>query len=63
MWRLPVPEDAIQRTAESLVTGSAYKSKRRKAKKKIDRGEYKSKRRKAKLLKTKPYVILMPFSK
>lgn len=29
--------DAIQRTAESLVTGSVYKSKRRKAKKKIGR--------------------------
>ena len=43
-----ITPDAIQRTAESLVTGSAYKSKRRKAKKKIDRGEYKSKRRKAK---------------
>lgn len=43
-----ITPDAIQRTAESLVTGSVYKSKRRKAKKKIDRGEYKSKRRKAK---------------
>lgn len=43
-----ITPDAIQRTAESLVTGSVYKSKRRKAKNKIDRGEYKSKRRKAK---------------
>lgn len=43
-----ITPDAIQGTAESLVTGSVYKSKRRKAKKKIDRGEYKSKRRKAK---------------
>lgn len=43
-----ITPDSIQRTAESLVTGSVYKSKRRKAKKKIDRGEYKSKRRKAK---------------
>lgn len=43
-----ITPDAIQRIAESLVTGSVYKSKRRKAKKKIDRGEYKSKRRKAK---------------
>lgn len=30
-----ITPDAIQRTAESLVTGSVYKSKRRKAKKKI----------------------------
>lgn len=43
-----ITPDAIQRTAESLVTGSVYKSKRRKAKKKIDRGEYKLNRRKAK---------------
>jgi hypothetical protein len=43
-----ITPDSIQRTAESLVTVSVYKSKRRKAKKKIDRGEYKSKRRKAK---------------
>lgn len=43
-----ITPDSIQRTVESLVTGSVYKSKRRKAKKKIDRGEYKSKRRKAK---------------
>lgn len=40
--------DTIQKTAESLITDSGYKSKRRKAKKKIGRGEYKSKRRKAK---------------
>ena len=43
-----ITPDAIQRTAESLITVSGYKSKRRKAKKKIGRGEYKSKRRKAK---------------
>ena len=47
-WLKKITPDAIQRTAESLVTDSVYKSKRRKAKKKIDRGEYKSKRRKAK---------------
>nr|DAO48651.1 MAG TPA: hypothetical protein [Caudoviricetes sp.] len=43
-----ITPDAVQRTAESLITDRGYKSKRRKAKKKIDRGEYKSKRRKAK---------------
>lgn len=43
-----ITPDAIQKTAESLITDSGYKSKRRKAKKKIGRGEYKSKRRKAK---------------
>ena len=43
-----ITPDAVQRTAESLITDRCYKSKRRKAKKKIDRGEYKSKRRKAK---------------
>lgn len=40
--------DVIQKSSESLITDSGYKSKRRKAKKKIGRGEYKSKRRKAK---------------
>lgn len=39
--------DAIQRTAESLITDSGYKSKRRKKKKKIGRATYKPKRRKA----------------
>ena len=39
---------SIQRTAESLINDSGYKSKKRKAKKKIGLGEYKSKRRKAK---------------
>ena len=43
-----ITPDAVQRTAESLITDRGYKSKRRKAKKKIDRGEYKLKRRKAK---------------
>ena len=40
--------DVIQKSSKSLITDSGYKSKRRKAKKKIGRGEYKSKRRKAK---------------
>lgn len=43
-----ITPDAIQKSSESLITDSGYKSKRRKAKKKIGRGEYKSKRRKAK---------------
>lgn len=40
--------DVIQKSSESLITDSGYKSKRRKAKKKIGRATYKSKRRKAK---------------
>lgn len=40
--------DVIQKSSESLITGGGYKSKRRKAKKKIGRATYKSKRRKAK---------------
>ena len=43
-----ITPDAIQKTAESLIADSGYKSKRRKAKKKRDRGTYKPKRRKAK---------------
>lgn len=43
-----ITPDVIQKSSESLITDSGYKSKRRKAKKKIGRGEYKSKRRKAK---------------
>lgn len=43
-----ITPDVIQKSSESLITDRGYKSKRRKAKKKIDRGEYKSKRRKAK---------------
>lgn len=40
--------DVIQKSSDSLITDSGYKSKRRKAKKKIGRATYKSKRRKAK---------------
>lgn len=43
-----ITPDVIQKSSESLITDSGYKSKRRKAKKKIGRGEYKSKRRKVK---------------
>lgn len=43
-----ITPDVIQKSSESLITDSGYKSKRRKAKKKIGRGEYKLKRRKAK---------------
>lgn len=43
-----ITPDAIQKTSESLITEIGYKSKRRKAKKKIKQGTYKSKRRKAK---------------
>lgn len=43
-----ITPDVIQKSSESLITGSGYKSKRRKAKKKIGRATYKSKRRKAK---------------
>lgn len=40
--------DVIQKLAESLITESSYKSKRRKAKKKREQASYKPKRRKAK---------------
>lgn len=43
-----ITPDVIQKSSESLITDSGYKSKRRKAKKKIGRGQYKLKRRKAK---------------
>lgn len=43
-----ITPDVIQKTSESLINDSGYKSKRRKSKKKIGLGEYKSKRRKAK---------------
>ena len=43
-----ITPDVIQKTSESLITDSGYKSKRRKAKKKIKQGTYKPKRRKAK---------------
>lgn len=43
-----ITPDVIQKTSESLITDSGYKSKMRKAKKKKGPGEYKSKRRKAK---------------
>ena len=43
-----ITPDDIQKSSESLITDSGYKSKRRKAKKKRDRGTYKSKRRKKK---------------
>lgn len=55
-----ITPDVIQKTSESLITDSGYKSKRRKAKKKIKQGTYKPKRRKAK--KKREIIADQPFN-